>query len=433
VFLGRGARWESYVMKLTDTQLRHVARTSNPSTGRGTASDRTDQAITNAASDNIKEPEPKISDVLLATEKVIRAADNVIRATQEVAPGCQTAKTSSSFEGVGSGRGERRKFSLPVTIPRPKRAARRPLFPSTATLLVVLVSAVVGTSVLLIVERSRSWKVEASPSTTVTMSEPGGAKSASASDRSFVQAAPRTVASSTQPRSDALPANNARSADMGAGRYAAPPANVSAAAAAPAPPARPNGSPQAARGGDTVPGNAGVAGNAVGPQAQTQRAGTGPARVATLAPRTGGVGGTASQPTSPRQSATAPGAAPGAGGGSVHATSERLTTCQAARPAALRLSHDEIAKLFKRGEEYMGQGRISTARPLFQRAAEACDMKAAFALGATYDPLMLKKFGATLLDSNITIARTWYEQARRLGLSEATRQLELLSALSDDQ
>jgi TPR repeat protein len=80
----------------------------------------------------------------------------------------------------------------------------------------------------------------------------------------------------------------------------------------------------------------------------------------------------------------------------------------------------------------MGQGRISTARLLFQRAAEACDMKAAFALGATYDPIMLRKFGATLVDPNIATARTWYEQARRLGLSEASRQLELLSELPQE-
>jgi hypothetical protein len=422
-------------MKLTDTQLRHVARASHPSVGRGTASDRADPAMADAAKDNIREPDPEITDVMLATEKVMRAADKVIRVAQEVAPGSHTAKTSSSFEERGLG--ERDRFSLPMTIPRPKRAYRRPLVPSTATLLVVLVSTVVGTSVLLIVERSRSWKVEASQSTSVTISEPGAAKSAGASDRSFGQAFAQTAAPTTQPPPEALPANNARSADMSARPYAAPPANVglSAAAGAPAPAAlpRPNGSPQTAREGERVHGNADVAGNAVGPQAQTQRAGPGAARVATLATRTGGVATTAAQPLTPRQSATSPGTAPGAGASSVRASSDRLATCLAARPAASRLSQEEIAKLFKRGEEYMGEGRISTARLLFQRAAEACDMKAAFALGATYDPIMLKKFGATLLDPNIATARTWYEQARRLGLSEASRQLELLSELPQEQ
>jgi hypothetical protein len=44
----------------------------------------------------------------------------------------------------------------------------------------------------------------------------------------------------------------------------------------------------------------------------------------------------------------------------------------------------------------------------------------------------LRKFGATLVDPNIATARTWYEQARRLGLSEASRQLELLSELPEE-
>jgi pyruvate/2-oxoglutarate dehydrogenase complex dihydrolipoamide acyltransferase (E2) component len=420
---------ESYVMKLTDTQLRHIARTSNSPTGRGTASDRTDQVITDAASDNIKEHEPKIFDVLWAAERVLQAADSVIRATQEVAPGSQTAKTSSSFQNIGTGVREQGKFSLPMAIPRPKRAYRRPLVPSTASLLVLLVSAVVGASVLLIVERSRSWKVEASPSTLVTVSEPAGPNSSGASDRTLEQADAQTVAPSSAPRPEVPAANNARAADMGASRYAAPPANGGLSAAAPAAGAlaRPNGSSQAAR-GDGVPGNAGIAGNAVGPQAQNQRTGTGAARVATLAPRTGSAGATP-QPLSPRQGVMTIGTTPGPGAPPARATSEKLAACLAARPAASRLSQDEIAKLFKRGEEYMGQGRISTARLLFQRAAEACDMKAAFALGATYDPIMLKKFGVTLLDPNIATARTWYEQARRLGLSEASHQLELLSAL----
>jgi hypothetical protein len=417
-------------MRLTDAQLRHVARTSDP--GGATASDRTDQLVMDAASDNVNESEQKIIDVRWATEEVMRAADTVLRATREVAPGSHTAKTSSRFN-IDSGPREPRKFSLPVTVPRPKRADRRPLVPFMATSLVLLVSALVGVCVLLIVERSRSWNVEASPSTSIALSEPGVAKSGATSDRPLLQAKAQaqTVAPSIPSLPEVPSVNNARAADVLAGRHAAPPANVGLRAVAPAPAAgaltRPNGSPQAVRGGETVPGNAGVAGSGPGPQ--TQGAGTGPARVATLVTRTGGGGGAPPQPSSLRQGTTAVGTAPGVGGTPARATSESMTACLAARPAASRLSQDEIAKLFKRGEEYMGQGRISTARLLFQRAAEACDMKAAFALGATYDPIMLKKLGVTLLDPDIATARTWYEQARRLGLSEATRQLELLSGL----
>jgi hypothetical protein len=408
-------------MKLTDAQLRHIERASDPPAERTMAGDRSDYAIADLAGDTTREPDPKVVGVRWATDEVLGAADNVIRASEEV-PAREAAKPSPAFESIQSGLNEQRKFALPVLVGRPRRAARRPLVPLTITSLVLLVSTVVGASVLVIVERSRSLKVEALPSTSVTLAAPGVAKSPDASDRPSVQAnAPaQAVAPSTPPRPEAPPATSAR-ADTGSGRRAAAAGNfgLSAVAAAPAGTAfaRSNGSPRAARGGDAVPGNAG---NAVGPQAQIQQAGGGAARVAAVAPRTGGVGGPASQPSSPRQGASAP----------TTPVSERLTTCLAARPAVLRLSQEEIGKLFKRGEEYMGQGRISAARPLFQRAAEACDMKAAFALGATYDPIMLKKLGVTLLDPNVATARAWYEQARGLGLSEASHQLELLSGLS---
>ncbi|HEV2977497.1 MAG TPA: hypothetical protein VG425_07905 [Casimicrobiaceae bacterium] len=84
-------------------------------------------------------------------------------------------------------------------------------------------------------------------------------------------------------------------------------------------------------------------------------------------------------------------------------------------------------KLLKRGEELMGEGRVSAARLVFERAAEACDVRAAFALGASYDPIMLQKLGVALLNPNVPAARSWYERAKELGSSEASRELELLS------
>jgi hypothetical protein len=416
-------------MKLTDTQLRHVVRASHPLEECARASDQTDQAVAHAAGDATRDPDPTVVGVRWATDEVLRAADNVLRVTQEVAPAGHAAKPLPAFEDIQTGLNKRREFLLPVPVARPRRAPRRPLVPSMATSLVLLVSAVVGASVLVIVERSASWQVESPPSTAVTLSEPEVARSPDARPSVQANAQAPAVAPSTSPRPEAPP--GARPADTGASRHVAAPANLglNAVAAAPAGAAfgRSNGSPRAVRGGDAVPGNVG---NAVGPQAQSQQTGTGPARVAAPVPRAGGVGGASPQASSQRQVATALATVPSTGGTPVRATSETLSTCLAARPAAVRLSQDEVGKLFKRGEEYMGQGRISAARPLFQRAAEACDMKAAFALGATYDPIMLKKLGATMLDPNVAVARVWYEQARGLGLNEASRQLELLSGLS---
>ena len=107
--------------------------------------------------------------------------------------------------------------------------------------------------------------------------------------------------------------------------------------------------------------------------------------------------------------------------------SESLAVCLSARPASLRLAREETARLLKRGEEFMGEGRVSAARLVFQRAAEACDVRAAFALGASYDPIMLQKLGVALLDPDVAAARAWYEKAKELGSSEASQELELLS------
>jgi TPR repeat protein len=75
----------------------------------------------------------------------------------------------------------------------------------------------------------------------------------------------------------------------------------------------------------------------------------------------------------------------------------------------------------------MAEGRVSAARLMFQRAAEACDVGAAFALGASYDPIMLQKLGVALLDPNVPAARSWYERAKELGSPEASQELEVLS------
>jgi hypothetical protein len=88
------------------------------------------------------------------------------------------------------------------------------------------------------------------------------------------------------------------------------------------------------------------------------------------------------------------------------ALTEGLAPCLASRPANLRLAREETAKLLKRGEELMSEGRVSAARLVFQRAAEACDARASFALGASYDPIILQKLGVTLLDPNVPTART---------------------------
>jgi curved DNA-binding protein CbpA len=113
------------------------------------------------------------------------------------------------------------------------------------------------------------------------------------------------------------------------------------------------------------------------------------------------------------------------------ATRAALLTCKATRPAERQLPPGELATLRRRGNEFIANGVIAAARLVFQRAAEACDTDAAFALAATYDPTMLRKLGSRALAPDIAMARAWYEKAEKLGSAEASNQLELLAKAND--
>lgn len=100
----------------------------------------------------------------------------------------------------------------------------------------------------------------------------------------------------------------------------------------------------------------------------------------------------------------------------------------AAAPRAV--DEDELALLMKRGQGLIETGDLSGARLLLKRAADAGSARAAFALGATYDPLVLKEIGALGFAPDVASARIWYEKAKELGSREAPRRLELLASHS---
>ena len=58
---------------------------------------------------------------------------------------------------------------------------------------------------------------------------------------------------------------------------------------------------------------------------------------------------------------------------------------------------------------------------------EAGDTNAAVAMGATYDPIVLKKQGVHGIEADIAQARVWYERASSVGSQEAIHRLELLA------
>jgi hypothetical protein len=99
-----------------------------------------------------------------------------------------------------------------------------------------------------------------------------------------------------------------------------------------------------------------------------------------------------------------------------------------APPVSLSLASDEIAMLLKRGKDAFSTGDLAAARLLLRRAAEAGSAEAALALGATFDPLVIRRLGAIGAAPAAAQARQWYQKAVALGSSTASQPLVQLEA-----
>jgi TPR repeat protein len=100
---------------------------------------------------------------------------------------------------------------------------------------------------------------------------------------------------------------------------------------------------------------------------------------------------------------------------------------QATSAPLRRLDREEIAYLLKRGKELVAAGQLGPARLVLQRAAEAGDSDAAFALAITYDPILLRTRVAIGVAPDDAMARAWYEKAKELGSVEASKRLEAIA------
>jgi TPR repeat protein len=87
----------------------------------------------------------------------------------------------------------------------------------------------------------------------------------------------------------------------------------------------------------------------------------------------------------------------------------------------------EVEALVKRGQEYMKIGDITSARLALRRAVSAGSAQAAFALGATFDPVVLGELGVLGFAPDAAQARAWYQRAAELGSTEASRRIERLA------
>jgi hypothetical protein len=97
-------------------------------------------------------------------------------------------------------------------------------------------------------------------------------------------------------------------------------------------------------------------------------------------------------------------------------------------PVSLSLASDEIAMLLKRGKDAFSTGDLAAARLLLRRAAEAGSAEAALALGATFDPLVIRRLGAIGAAPDAMQARQWYQKAVALGSTTASQPLAQLEA-----
>jgi hypothetical protein len=93
-----------------------------------------------------------------------------------------------------------------------------------------------------------------------------------------------------------------------------------------------------------------------------------------------------------------------------------------------QIDHKQIDFLIGRSEVLISEGDVEAARILLRRAAEARSARAALALGATYDPIMLAILHADGVTPDVSKARDWYEKANEFGSQEARQRLKLLAS-----
>jgi hypothetical protein len=86
----------------------------------------------------------------------------------------------------------------------------------------------------------------------------------------------------------------------------------------------------------------------------------------------------------------------------------------------------EVAKLVARASVLLGQGDIGSARIVLERAAETGNAQASFALAETYDPLVLRRWGAYGTLGDAAKARDLYARAQAGGVKEAKERFDAL-------
>jgi hypothetical protein len=86
----------------------------------------------------------------------------------------------------------------------------------------------------------------------------------------------------------------------------------------------------------------------------------------------------------------------------------------------------EVERLVARASVLLGQGDIGSARIVLERAADTGSAQASFALAETYDPLVLRRWGAYGTLGDPGKARDLYARAQAGGIKEAKQRFDAL-------
>jgi hypothetical protein len=106
---------------------------------------------------------------------------------------------------------------------------------------------------------------------------------------------------------------------------------------------------------------------------------------------------------------------------------DKIVPAPSAPALQRQLDGQEIMMLLKRGKDLIAAGDLAAARLVLRRAADANNAEAALALGATYDPFVLRELKVYGFTPDAAMARVWYEKAIELGSPAAPRRLEMLT------
>jgi hypothetical protein len=136
--------------------------------------------------------------------------------------------------------------------------------------------------------------------------------------------------------------------------------------------------------------------------------------------------GSADSPTKPSESANETAAAESTANKAL--ATAALIDQNAIQSATNSDRSEPIELLIGRSEKLVSEGNVEAARTLLQPAAQARDARAALAIGATYDPIILAILKAHGVAPDISLALDWYKKARDFGSLEAEQRLRSLTA-----